>query len=77
MIFPFEYVPQLTKYQKKLCFILMAQAYGLIDFDDLFVSISTLTLLPDFPICQVNLRYTWYPLGAILLSNECILINVL
>ena len=53
----------------------MAQAYGLTDFDDLFVSISTLTLSRDFPFCQVELWYTWYPLDAILISDENI--NVL
>ena len=47
----------------------MAQANGLIDLDDVFVSIATLTLPPDFAFCQVELRYTWYPLDAILLSN--------
>ena len=46
----------------------MAQAYGSIDVDDVFVSISTLTL-SDFAFCQVELRYTSYPLDAILLSN--------
>ena len=51
----------------------MTQAYGLIDFDGLFVSISTLTLSPDFALSQVELRYTWYSLDGILLSNECIL----
>ena len=53
----------------------MAQAYGSIDFDDLFVSISTLTLSPDFAFCQVELHCTWYPLDAILLSNEYILLT--
>ena len=48
-------------------FILMAQTYGSIDFDNLFVSISTLTLSPDFAFRQVELRYTWCPLDAILL----------
>ena len=52
----------------------MTQAYGLIDFDALFVSISTLTLSPDFALSQVELRYTWYSLDGILLSNECILL---
>ena len=52
----------------------MTQAYGLIDFDGLFVSISTLTLSPDFALSQVELRYTWYSLDGILLSNECILL---
>ena len=47
----------------------MAQAYGSIDVDDVFISISTLTLSSDFAFCQVELRYTWYPLDAILLSN--------
>ena len=53
----------------------MAQVYGSIDFDDLFVSISFLTLRPDFAFCQVELRYTWYPLDAILLSNEYVLLS--
>ena len=53
----------------------MVQAYGSIDFDGLFVFISTLTLSPDFTFCQVELRYTWYPLDAILLSNEYILLT--
>ena len=53
----------------------MAQGYGSIDFDDLFVSISTLTLSPDFTFCQVEFRYRWYPLDAILLSNEYILLT--
>ena len=53
----------------------MAQTYGSIDFDGLFVSISTLTLSPDFTFCQVELWYTWYPLDAILLSNEYILLT--
>ena len=48
----------------------MAQAYGSIDFDDLFVSISTLTFPPNFAFCQVELRYAWYPLNTILPSNE-------
>ena len=60
---------------KKLCFILMVQAYGSIDFDDLFVSISILTLSPDFAFCQVDLRCMWYPLDAILVSNEYILLT--
>ena len=74
MIFPLEYVPQLTKCQK-ICFILIAQAYRSIDFDDLFASISTLTLSTDFTFCQLELRRTWYPLDAILLSNEYILLT--
>ena len=45
----------------------MAQAYGSINFDYLFVSISILTLSPDFVFCQVELRYMWYPLDSILL----------
>ena len=53
----------------------MAQAYGSIDFDDLFVTISILTLSPDFAFCQVELGYVWYPLDAILLSNEQILLT--
>ena len=53
----------------------MAQVYGSIDFDDLFVSISFLTLRPDFAFCQVELRYTWYPLDAISLSNEHLLLT--
>ena len=53
----------------------MAQANGLIDLDDVFVSIATLTLPPDFAFCQVELRYTWYALDAILLSNEYILLT--
>ena len=56
-------------------FILMAQTYGSIDFDNLFVSISTLTLSPDFAFRQVELRYTWCPLDAILLWNEYILLT--
>ena len=60
---------------KNVCFILMVQAYGSIDFDGLFIFISTLTLSPDFTFCQVELRYTWYPLDAILLSNEYILLT--
>ena len=53
----------------------MVQAYGSIDFDDLFVSISILTLSPDFAFSQVDLRCMWYPLDAILLSNEYILLT--
>ena len=53
----------------------MVQAYRSIDFDDLLVSISTLTLSPDFVFCQVELRYTWCPVDAILLSNEYILLT--
>ena len=53
----------------------MVQAYGSIGFDDLYVSISTLTLSPDFEFCQVELRYTWYPLETILLLNEYILLT--
>ena len=60
---------------KNVGFILMAQAYVSIDFDDLFASISTLTFSPDFAFYQVELRYTWYPLNAILLSNENILLT--
>ena len=52
----------------------MAQVYVSIDFDDLFISISTLALSPDFAFCQVELRYTWYSLVANLLSNEYILL---
>ena len=66
--------PTVNQVSKNLCFILMTQAYGSIDFDDLFVSISTLTLSPGFAFCQVELQYTWYPLDAILLSNEYILL---
>ena len=51
----------------------MAQTYASTNFDDLFVSISALTLSPDFAFCQVGLRYMWYPLDAMLLSNEYIL----
>ena len=53
----------------------MAQAYGPIDFDDSFVSISTLSLSPDFAFYQAELRYAWYLLDAILLSNEYILLT--
>ena len=53
----------------------MAQAYESIDFDDLFVSISILTLSLDFAFCLREWRYTWYPLDAILLSNEHILLT--
>ena len=52
----------------------MVQAFGSIDSDDLFVSIPGLTLSPDFKFCQVELRYTKYPVDAILVSNEYILI---
>ena len=52
----------------------MVQAYGSIDFDH-FVSISTLTLSPDFAFSQVELGYTWYPRDVILLSNEYILLT--
>ena len=67
--------PIVNQVSKNLCFILMVQAYGSIDFDDLFVSVSTLTLSRDFEFCQVELRYTWYPLEAILLLNEYILLT--
>ena len=60
---------------KNLCFILMVQAYGSIDFDGLFVFISTLTLSPDFTFCRVELRYTRYPLDVTLLSNGYILLT--
>ena len=53
----------------------MIQAFRSIDFHDLFVSISTLTLSPDFKFCQVELQYTRYPVDAILVSNEYILIT--
>ena len=53
----------------------MARAYGSIDFDDLLVSIFTLTLPLDFAFCQEELRYTWYPLDAILLSNEYVILT--
>ena len=36
----------------------MVQAYVSINFDDLFASISTLTLSTDFAFCQPELRYT-------------------
>ena len=53
----------------------MAQAYRSIDCDGLFASISTLTLSTDFTFCQLELQHTWYPLDAILLSNEYILLT--
>ena len=53
----------------------MAQAYGSIDFDYLFFSIFILTLSSDFEFSQVELRCWWYPLDAILLSNEYILLT--
>ena len=56
-------------------FILMAQAYGSTDFNDLFDSISTLTLSTDFAFCQLELRYTSYPKDTVLLSNEYILLT--
>ena len=59
---------------KNMYFVLMAQEYGSIDFDELFVSISFLSLSPGFSFWQVELRYTWYPLDAILLSNKYILL---
>ena len=62
---------------KNLCFILMEQTYGSIDFDDLFVSVSTSLLSPGFAFCQVKLRYTWYPLDIILLSKWVHFIHVL
>ena len=52
----------------------MAQAYGSIDFDNLFVYLSTFNLSPSFAFCQIELQYTWYPLDPILLSNEYILL---
>ena len=67
--------PTVNQVSKNLCFILMVQAYGSIDFDGLFVFIFTLTLSPDFTFCQVELRYTWYPLDATLQSNGYILLT--
>ena len=66
--------PTVNQVSKILRFILMAQASGSIDFDYLFVSISALTFF-DFAFCQVESRYKWYPLDAILLSNEYILLT--
>ena len=67
--------PTVNQVSKNLCFILMVQAYGSIDFNGLFVFIFTLTLSPDFTFCQVELRYTWYPLDATLQSNGYILLT--
>ena len=53
----------------------MLQAYGLIDSDDLIVSLSIFNLSPGFEFCLVELRFTCYPLDAILLSNEYILLT--
>ena len=60
---------------KNWCIILMAQAYESIDFDNLFVSLSTFNLWAGFAFCQVELRYRWHALAAILLSNEYILLT--
>ena len=64
-----------VKQVPKNCFILIAQAYGSTDFDDLFVSLYTFNLWTGFAFCQVELRYKWYPLNSILLSNEYIVLT--
>ena len=47
----------------------MEQTHGSIDFDELFVSVSILTLSTDFSFYQVELRCTWHHVDAILLLN--------
>ena len=53
VIFLLKYVPLSTKCQR------IDGTDRSIEFDDLFVSLSTFHLLPGFAFCQVELRYTW------------------
>ena len=59
---------------KELVLYLNGSSIWSIDFNDLFVSLSTFNFCPGFTFCHVEWEYMWYPLGAILLSNEYILL---